>query len=301
MKVSDEKLSAFYNDVVFPLSIEHRTSLKTLCQEKRDEFSANLLTDFAQLMEKAVYMQQQNTKGKAAYIVLSFLRCNIYAQLVPDICRFDMYDESDYEDEHECCVYMSVPWINESILAFDKSIRVEIRKSSIKLPDYRIEAVVLSEIAKFAEVLSYLLRYSIPEIEKLESWHELSILDYVDIRFGEFREDTISIYKYDTKAADESVIKHRLQEKNSMHYYSVKNSNLSHGNYDGIDLRFTDFSGSNFEGSSFVNSYLTGTSWRNCNLKNVNFTGSNLIGADFRGAIKDTAIFDNTTALDAFW
>jgi len=245
-------------------------------------------------------MQQDGKKGEAAYIMLSFFRSNVYSELTPSFCRLDVYDENIYDDGQACFVYVDFGWVKDCILEFDKDVRGELKKSSTKLPGYRIDSLVLGEVVHFADAVNHVLRHAIPDIEQLSGWQHLKMYDFVDIRFGEYWGDTRSVYKYDLRAVDELVLRDKLQEKDSMHYYSVKNARLSGGDYSNADLRYSDFSGSNFENSSFANANLTGTSWRNCNLKNVNFSGANLIGADFRGAVTDAAVFDGAVVLDIF-
>ena len=168
MTPNENQLTDFYNEVIIPVRDERLKALKIYCQENRDQLSKDLINGITEVMKKATTMQKQETKGKAAYIILSFLRSYIYADLMPDFCRIDVYDENNYDDEQECFVYVSCPWAKEHILGFDKSIREEVKKSALKLPEYQMEALVFAEAFKFAEDLRYLLRYSIPEIEKLE-------------------------------------------------------------------------------------------------------------------------------------
>ena len=291
----------FYKDFIKEAKEKRLTEQKAFFNEHRDDFTKTFVNSFAELLDKTIEMQKAGVKESVAFIIISFLRSNIYKQLTPEFCKIDVYDEQGYENTQGCSVYVGCPWIRDSILKFDGDMRNEIKRSSHKIADYVLEAMILGEVSSFAYILRILMQYAVPEIEKLEQWQALNALEVVDVRFGEYHDNTVSVYKYDTRTRNNTVIRDIMKSGKPMHYDSIKNVNLSNEAFDNLDFRFTDFSGSNFEASSFQNTDLIGTAWRNCNLKGTNFANANLTGADFRGADIEGTLFDGAILMDNFW
>ncbi|MCL2611011.1 MAG: pentapeptide repeat-containing protein [Defluviitaleaceae bacterium] len=299
MNYKSEYIEKFYDKYLLQLRDRLISSQKLFFNEKREILSKDLVKEFKTVLSKAVELQKCNKKGKIMYIVLSILRSGVYTQSC--LCRIDVYDERFYADDKECYIEVDFPWIRSDLSELEKNIISEMKNSSIKLPDYMIEKIVLNEVLNFSNILYYLLRYSIEEFEKLEELQGLSKYDCLDIHIGEYYDTTKSTYIYDTRVLNSMEVRKELESKSTHNYVSIKNLDLKAGTYANKDLCLSDFSGCDFEGSSFKNSNLAGTSWRNCNLKNVDFSGSNLSEADFRGALVENTIFNDTILNDVFW
>lgn len=299
MILDNYNIQEFSNKTITPILEKKLYALKRYYKQNCEQLSNEIIKAFKDLLTKAIRLQNDGGEDLICFIVFSGLRSSVYS----DAClfRIDAYDKDFYADNKECCVKFEMSFIRDSLLEFEEEIISGMNKSSIKLPSYVIEALVIRESVKFFNIMHYLLRYTVTKIETLKELEALRSHEILDIRFGEYFDITHTIYQYDRRVLDPAATKAKLEKKTGFHYESVKNIDLSNGNYDGVDLRFSDFSGCSFEGSSFRDCNLIGTSWRNCNLENADFSNSDLSGADFRGVSQETTLFENTILSNTFW
>ncbi|TYQ16971.1 UNVERIFIED_CONTAM: putative low-complexity proteins [Acetivibrio alkalicellulosi] len=288
-----EALEHFKQNYLKSYLEEDVLKLEEYYDKYRLQLSEGFIRSFGEICKKIKGMQASGLKDKIGFINYSILRTKI----ISNNYNYSIYayDKNWYFDQNECKVEYDVSWAFDFFKEFMNYLEEKRKPYLNKVINSDIERIALNETDFYSKPILKLARHAILEAIKIKEYQEIEKEDVLEIRFGEYKSISEVVYKDDTRIKDSNEMKDWLEEKNLNEYiYEVfKNLDLSEGNYEGIDLTYTDFRGSNLSKSNLKKSILFGSRLGNCNLQKVDFTEAIMTDADFQCADLSSAVLCN--------
>lgn len=284
-----EALELFINEHVKKLSLEKILKLEEYYQNNKENLKKDFLKTFIDICKKT-----QN-KEEIGYITYSMLRTN----LIEDNNTYlvEISDETWFLDGKKYISEYNVNFAFKFLNELEKELK-ELRKPYTKIKDFDIEKLILQEASKYNEYIISLARYSLKDIENVEDFSNLKLNKEFEVRVGEFRDITETVFKKDIRKKDSILIKEFFEEKDPDDTYSYeiyKNLNLRNGDYSDNDFRYSDFRKSDLSKSNMKNCILTGVDFRECKLEKVDFRDSYIYEANFENADLKGSNFSRST------
>ena len=289
----EEVLKSFKETYVNEKSKQKLLYLEKYYQENKDELVDCFIKSFKEICLKIKEMQSKKKKGKIAYITYSMLRTEILEK--DHIYLIEAHNDTWFFDYRECTGKYDASLLFNYLDEFETDLQ-EIRKTYMnQINAVDIEKIKLQEATKYNEYVIEIARHAMKKASLLKEFEDLEKEDVVEIRVDEYRDLSEIVYKEDITEKDAEEIKRWFEEKLEKKYsYNIfKELNLSDGDYEGIDLRYCDFTKSNFQKSNMKDCILVGTKFENSELEEVDFTDSVIHASDFRNANLAKAIFYN--------
>ncbi len=286
-----EALEQFKENTVRDRCNEKLLSLEKYFEEKKDSLVQGFIESFRQICLVIKEIQSRNEKGKIGYITYSMMRTAIaekkYSYLV------EAFDKEWFLDLDPCNSTYDAGWA----FGFLDELRLELEEKrklyfgTIVTCD--VDNMIQAEAAKFNEYIISLARYAMPKAVLLKEYQDIIREEELEIRVGEYRDASESVYKEDTREKDSEKIKEWLNEKLEDEYsFEVfRKLNLRGGDYRNIDFSYADFSGSDLSESKLNGCTLVGTKFTGADLNAVNFGSTVLYGADFKNCNLKNAVF----------
>ena len=270
------------------------TKLDEYVQAKYEDLVAKFLSQFEQYCRKIIRMQESGSKGPIGFIHFSMLQTNVLAK--QHLIRLDAYDNNWYADSVECEGEYDVG----EFLAYHEEFTNDLEKATMgllsrgKLRD--IQSAILEESEKYLLSIAEFLRMGIKKAVTEPWFQEMKREKVFIICIGGYCDRADILYKEDTSYKDATEVRRYLEKKQKLAYSHeiCENLDLSGGNYEGIQLLFSnlagcDFSNSRFNDASFLHSDFKDTTMSNACLEktkivDTDFSGSLLENVNFRGA-----------------
>ncbi|WP_017813073.1 pentapeptide repeat-containing protein [Paenibacillus shenyangensis] len=241
------------------------------------------------------YIRQQQLdgyKGKIHYITYSLLRTGLLdgqpAYLIQAADEHWMLDQHSIEYEYKGdCIFQY--WHQ----LLDRIVR-EADAAGWKISEFELDNIRLEEADCFHQVLISVLRKAMRQAVKQPEYIELKRALQVEIRAGEYLDQSVCIYKENRNEMDGPTVHAWLAEKQmyAYGYQDIHNVVLSMGDYSELDFRYTTFRHVNASVCRFSFGVLAGTNWRDCMLDGVTFAFSMIHGADFSGCMLRNSTLD---------
>ncbi|NQF15610.1 pentapeptide repeat-containing protein [Brevibacillus sp. HB1.3] len=280
----EEALQHFKEHEVPKRTIASLHALDAYYQVNKERLAKEFLRSFEEICRRVVDMQEQGTKGKLAHLTYSMLR----TELLEGSSQYllEATDSSWFFDPVECQTSYDASWAFRFLdrLSDEWNEAARAYAGHVRLPD--IERIKLVEAEKFHQYVVHLIRYAMVQAVQLEVFQQVDKEPELEVRVGEYLDQSEIVYCLDTRHKDSGMIRAWLEEKQELEYgYKVlAGLDLGQGQFDGLDLRYSDLSDSQLTKATLRESVLVGTRWHRAQLKAVDFGDSLLHGADFTGA-----------------
>ncbi|MGC5327307.1 pentapeptide repeat-containing protein [Brevibacillus sp. SYSU BS000544] len=281
----------FEEHTVRPKIQECLFAIEDYFQTNKEQLADRFIESFRQICNQITKQQTAGQKGKIGYINYSMLRTEILAG--SDHYLIDANDRRWYFDKQECQWSYDASWAFRFLEQAAQELD-EARKAYAGLitpPD--IEQLLLREAKNINQYIVSLARYAMPDAVKIEEFQKIEIEEEWEVRVGEYLDLNEVVYKLDRSKKEAEQIKAWFETKKGLDYaYEVySHLDLSEGNYESIDLRYADLSGSNLSRSQLIRCILVGTKWNHGSLVGTDFSNSLIYEADFRNCDLHEAIF----------
>lgn len=298
-----ETLELFVNEHVKKLSLEKILNLEEYYQKNKESLKKEFIESFLSICKKA------DNKENIGYITYSMLRTNLIENNKNYIV--EVSDNTWFLDREKIISKFNSSFAFNFLKELEVELK-ELKKPYTKIKDYDIENIVLKEATKYNEYIVSLARYSLKNIEEIEEFKKLDLNEEFEVRVGEFRDITETVFKIDTRKKNPYVVKTLFEEKDEddNHSYEVyRDLNLKEGDFSNLDFRYADFRGSDLSKSNLRECVLTGVNFKDCILKNidfrdasiyeVNFENSDLSGSNFSRVVGNNGLI--TTFMREKW
>lgn len=289
---SGEVLEHFLENVVGKRKVENLRALEHFFQVSKDELAGEFRQSFREICRSFKEQETQMDKEPLGHITFSMLRTELlegnHTYLVEGT------DEDWFFDLEPFLATYDASWA----FRFLDQLIVELQEQSktfmgaITQPD--IESIKLMLATHYHQYVISLVRYAMPAVSNCPEYLALDKELAVEIRVGEYLDNSEVVYMEDYSVKESHEIKAWLAEKLEDEYpYEVFTElNLSSGNYESLDLRYAFFQKSNLsdsqmrhcllDGANFKGSQLTGTDLSFSLIHEVDFSDGQLQGAIFR-------------------
>jgi hypothetical protein len=296
-----EAIQHFNENYVLKIRDKKLSELNLFYEANKSDLAKGMIDAFKNVCKKAGKLQQEGIKDNIAQVSFSLLRIRILEKRHSYLV--EAYSDLYYLDKTDCTVEYDVTWAYKYLDEFMDELE-QMRKlymNKVLKPD--IERIMFKEISFYNDYIVKLARDVIPVAVKLDEYNALKKEEVVDISVGEYKASGCTVLKEDRRVKNSGDIKSWLEGKYEYGYRSeiLKELDLSTGDYEGIDLGYSDFTGSNLTGSSFKNAVLSGAILCNTNLEDVNFESADLKCCDLRGAILKGANFSSANLKGAMF
>ncbi|WP_139488162.1 pentapeptide repeat-containing protein [Brevibacillus dissolubilis] len=305
----------FETTVVQPLLLEQLLALEAYFQEHKDELAVEFLASIQHICGEIRAMQAAGTKGKIGYITYSMLRIELLsgrpAYLIEAMNEEWLFDRTECQAEY--LAEWAFRYLDEFTVRCEQAGKAYM--GAVTAPD--IEKIKLKEAAKFHQYVVALAQYALgrmnddvharhalaqgdgnSQAEHANTSHpgaaspipkhpwlfnQIELEDELEIRVGEYWDISEVVYKRDLCPKDSADTKQWLEEKeeDAYAYECFTGLDLSDGDYGEIDLRYTDFTGSDLSESNLHKAVLVGAKCRECRAAGADFSASLIHEADF--------------------
>ena len=262
------------------LAIELDSYVKGHFEELVEKF-VKCFTDYC---TKISTMQQQDKKGKIAYIHFSVLRTNIL--LKKHEIRIDAYDENWYMDSVECSYNYAVEEIYSYLEKYGDVV-IDLWQKSQGINDLAdVYRKVFNESNIYLFYVAELIRMGMKRIKNIEAYKSVKKAECFIVGIGGFMDRFDILYKEDYTIKDSREVKRFLQShKQSLFSYEIyEKINLSRGNYEDLEFQYSSFTECNFSQSSLSKSRFLFCNFRNSILEDVKMNKIKIFDADFSGS-----------------
>jgi len=272
-------------------SLENLMALDEYVRLNYDALMDKFMTQFEQYCRKIALMQEAGNKGAISFIHFSVLRTNILTKR--HILRLDAYDENWYADRVECDgtynVHEFYVWLDKFAESIETAQRTIYKNA--KLND--VHRIVFEESNKYLFFVAELIRAGMKKAAGTEWFQGVKRNAVFVVCIGGYQDKSDILYKEDSTVKDANEVKRRLEAKHKPAYSHeiCENVNLSGGDYGGISLLYSDFTGCDFSGSSFRDTVILFSSFKQTVLKNVDMEKTKIVDADFSGAVLEDVSF----------
>jgi len=272
-------------------SYECLNKLDEYLQEHFDTLMDKFMDQFQHYCDKIIRFQEAGRKNPIGYIHFSILRTNITEKR--HAIRMDAYDASWYEDRTECRDEYEVTEFYTLLDEFIKTIEHERKGTSDSGGLREIQRALFTESNKYHLVIAELIRAGLKKASETKWFQAIKRDALFVICFGDYHDQADILYKEDTTDKDPKEIKEHLEAKYQPAYTHEinKNLDLSGGDYEGINLLFSDFTGCDFSNSRLNQATILYSDFRQTVLKDTNLENTQIIDTDFSGAILENIDF----------
>lgn len=287
-----EAIEHFSDNYVLKIREKKLKELNSFYESNKDILAQGMLDAFKSICKKAERLQQEGIKDNIAHISFSLLRIRILEKRHNYL--LDAYSDLYYLDKTDCTLEYDAAWVYKYLDEFMEELEQSRKLYMNKVLKPDIERIMFKEISYYNDYVVNLARLVIPEAVKLDEYIGLKKEEVVDISVGEYKASRSLVYKEDRRVKNSGDIKSWLEGKYEYGYRNeiLKDLDLSAGDYEGVDLAYSDFTASNLTGSSFKNALLSRAVLCNTNLEGVNFENADLTCCDLRGAILKNVNFN---------
>ncbi|WP_017814724.1 pentapeptide repeat-containing protein [Paenibacillus shenyangensis] len=258
----------------------------------RNDWLEEIKANFISCCRHICIQQAAGTKEAVHYILYSLLRTGLIddqpAYLIQATDENNVFDRDPLEYEYDGnCLYRYWKLLLEELAA-------EASSSGWQISVVEMEHIRLEEANYFHHAIIPLLRKAIRQAVQLPEYMEMNRSEQLEIRAGEYLDQSILIYKEDCTDPDAAEIHRWLSEKNSYTYgyQHIHDITLSMNDYKEMDFRYTTFQNIQVELCRMDFSILAGTQWRECKLEKSALPFSLLHGADFSGCTLQYVLLD---------
>jgi BTB/POZ domain-containing protein KCTD9 len=277
-----DALMHFEEHVVKPKSLEALLALEQYYQLNRDELAADFQVSLAKIGSRIAIMQKNEVKGSIAYITYSMLRTGL--MLGEPKYLIEAADQRWFLDPVECNEYYDAEWAFRYWSELGDKLndaRLEYRGA---VQRWDIDAILRKEATKFNQYIVSLARYATRN-QKLSDTLPFEMGEQIEIRVGEYIDHSEAVYIEDFRLRDSLAIRTWLEQKEEPGTYAYKaimGVNLSDGDYEGLDLRYSNLCESDLSMSLLRGCILVGSNFRDGRLDGANLEKSLVYEADFR-------------------
>ncbi|WP_042473904.1 pentapeptide repeat-containing protein [Bacillus ndiopicus] len=295
-------LQHFYDIEVPKRRLHYLLALEDFFQVNKEQLAAQFQQDFQIICQELKQQQTQQQKEPLGHITFSLLRTELltgrYLSIVEGTSGEWFFDTKPIATTYDA------GWALQFLTQFITELSQYSQTFMGIISQADIEAIQLREAIHFYQYVISLARYALSNIEGCPAFKELWCEPLVEIRIGEFMDNSEVVYATDASVKDAQEMKKWLEQKLEDEYaYEVfRQLDLSEGNYLTIDARYAFFHETNLSHSNLSESLLIGTSFRDSHLTEVDcsfsiiheadFTNCQLQGANFQQAQGASGLLD---------
>lgn len=287
----EERRIAFNDEVVAPKCEASLLVMEDGFQLEKERLIQQFLTSFKLFCEQITEKQEKREKGAIGHITYSLLRTEIAEGQGGYLV--EATDHNWYLDRKPITTTYDANWAFQLLHKLEKELVGDARMyvGANALPE--VEKVKRDHAHKFHAYVVKLIRHVMPLAIQLEAYQALLKDEVFEVRVGEYLDQSEVVYKEDRRVKDTNKIKAWLEEKQEAVYtYEVfSHLQLCDGDYEGINVSYSNFEKCNLANSRWNGSMLLGTKLTNCLLEKAQFCNTFLCEADFSGSDLRNALF----------
>lgn len=263
---------------------EYANSLLALTQYEHDNRS-RLVEDCSQaflaLFRTISEEQSRAGKGTIRYIFCSFLYTLLQAG--QGMYRLDAYDQEWFFDPVECTADYNAKWAYDFLHELCDCLNEKRKKYAGRITRYDIDLFKRLEANKFSVYVEAVAREAVKAAVKSPEFAAIAKEDFLEIFFGEYKDQCRPIYCHDTRTKDIENIKKQLAENSTGDAaFSVwEQLDFSGMKFDQTDLRYARLTGSIIDNAAFDQAMLWGVDFTHTRIADSGFIRNEMPGADF--------------------
>ncbi|EQB90141.1 hypothetical protein J2Z44_001681 [Clostridium punense] len=282
----EEALLHYYDNYVNEALEKNKEKfLKTF--EENKLWIKEIVISSTRKISEAVSAKQLDSSYDTMYINFSLLRTSVINKQYKVL--ISAYNRNWYLDEDP--THMTISFY--PILSVVDELREyleEKRKIYVnKIENFHINEIVLKQVFEYFTHMELFVTTFLQDLDDERWFQSLNKTEEFFIRWGEYRDLTHIVYKFDKKEKNQSDFEKLIiqQQENDEELIFSSWQNLSFENIGCFEknLMFSNFKRSTLENSEFIGSTLLG----------VNFKESKLLNCDFSRSLLDNANFNNST------
>lgn len=279
----EEALSHFETQQVRAVSRAKRLALEAYYQENQDALVAEFISSFSRICERARAKQETDGKGPIGYIHYAMLRTALLDGGYE--WRIDAYDGSWYRDPLECSEVYDAGWAFKYLVEFGAELNEKRQPYLNQIGGFDVERIMLREAGNYQCYVIALARRAMKVAATLPEYRKLKRECQVEIRAGEYFDQSEIVYREDGRIKDSKGIKRWFEEKLEAEYIAqvCVGLKLAGGDFEGIDLSYVDFRGSDLTGCNLNQAVLNGAGLSGCLMQGADMRQAQIYEADFQG------------------
>ena len=276
---------------VAKMSREFLMKLDEYVRKNYEDLVAKFLCQFEQYCRKIIRMQEKGSKGPIGFIHFSMLQTNVLVR--QHLIRLDAYDNNWYADSEECEGEYDVG----EFLVYHEEFTNNIEKATMgllsrgKLRD--IQSAILEESEKYLLSIAEFLRMNIKKAVTEPWFQKVKRENVFIISIGGYYSRADILYKEDTTYKNANDVRRYLEKKQKLAYTHeiCENLDLSGGNYEGIQLMFSNFAGCDFSNSCFRDTSILHSDFNDTIIGNACLEKTKIVDTDFGGSLIENVSF----------
>ncbi|MFW5436758.1 pentapeptide repeat-containing protein [Paenibacillus apiarius] len=283
-----------YEHVFQPALAEQVSALEHFFRQHQERLAVEFAEPFRDICIRITAMQQRQEKAPIGFIHYSMLRTSVLEGTHTYL--IEAYSDQWYWDTDECYARYDAGWALQGASSLIEILEERRKMYMGVLHPADAEHMVLQHIGYFTQFVTALMRMAMPQAVKLPEYRNVEKAERLRVRIGEFTDKSEDVYVEDRiQKKEREAIRLLTQQKESVcAYETFAGIQLPHIVVEAIDLRYSDFSGSDLTAAVFRACTLIGTNWNGALLHRADFSYSLLCDADFRGCDLRAALFVHT-------
>ncbi|RNB51440.1 pentapeptide repeat-containing protein, partial [Brevibacillus gelatini] len=255
----EEALQHFWENEVPKRTIARLHALDAYYRAEKERLVQPFLRSFDEICQRMAAMQQQGKKGKMAYLTYSMLRTELLSG--SNHYLLEATDSRWFFDPVECQAVYDASWAFRFLDELAAEWTEAARAYAGQIGPAEIERIKLAQAEKFHQYVVSLGRYALQQIDSVEAFWQVEMEDELEVRVGEYLDQSEIVYCRDVRPKDSQQIRVWLEEGLEQEYgYKVlAGLDLAKGQFAGIDLRYADLGNSRLSGANLRESVLVGT------------------------------------------
>ncbi|WP_432774828.1 pentapeptide repeat-containing protein [Brevibacillus gelatini] len=278
----EEALRHLYEQVCLPELEKRVAALESFFLKNKERLVDDFVQSIRQMAIKIKTMQDHGAMPAIGFLHFSLLRTAVLDG--SNRYLIEAYTDKWYWEGIECFGSYDAGWAFQGFPSLLQLLDEQRKKYIGVLDAPDVERLLLKELDYFTQFISALVRLSIPEVVRLPEYQQLDKAQRFQIRVGEFKDISESVYVEDRLPREEQEARRLLEQAKDSYctHETFANMRLRQLKANEMDLRYTDFSRSDLENGEFRHCVLIGTRWGGSSLANADFRHSLLADADFR-------------------
>ncbi|GIO29007.1 MULTISPECIES: pentapeptide repeat-containing protein [Paenibacillus] len=288
---SETALAHFIQEAVPRERSEMLAAIGQDWDEAKKDWVQEFVADFRQWCKVIREQQIAGKKGAIGFITYSMLRTDIAqgrsSYLVQATDSSWLFDASPVEGHYDSL------WAYRYLDLLADRLKLASREYKGAVHSAHLERIRLREAVHIHRVVVSLIRLAMLEASQSSEFQAVEKAEVFEIRVGEYWDHSECVFRLDLRKRDAEEVRSWLQEKNEEDYaYEAFHAmDLSEGDWEGIDLRYSVFRDCCLSNSCFLDGILIGTLWQDCRLEGANFAYSLISGANYSGCSMPLAVF----------
>ncbi|PZM61938.1 hypothetical protein [Paenibacillus dendritiformis] len=189
----EEAIQHFMDVFVATKKASKLLELEKYYRTHQEELVIGFLNSFREICQLIRRQQEEEQKGKIAYITYSMLRSELLANR--GVCIIEAFDHRWYLDKEKCVSHYDASWAFQFLHELMRELEPERKRYAGLIHAADMDQIKLAEAVHFFRHVSSLAIHAVSQAIELDEYIAIEKHDGLEVRIGEYFDISEMIYK----------------------------------------------------------------------------------------------------------